>query len=166
MLNLEIAKQIGEPISPQLPVPVEISAIADTFTAEVGEKVWRYTAFDSALDICLQVDANGAVYVNQYQSAVSIQCAQGDMQGGVDIVTAGAGGVKHRVYKIIVNDAAAEVHTITDMDIDVIYTSAGGVTVIDFGPAGMKQTTAATAITITSADASATQVTVIYSLDA
>jgi len=61
MLNLEIAKQIGEPICPQLPVPVEISAIADTFTAEVGEKVWRYTAVDSSLDICLQVDANGAM---------------------------------------------------------------------------------------------------------
>jgi len=59
--KLEIAKQIGEPISYQLPVPVEISAIADTFTAEVGEKVWRYSAVDSALDTVLAVDAAGAI---------------------------------------------------------------------------------------------------------
>lgn len=59
--QLEIARQIGQPISPRLPVPVELSAIADTFTAEVGEKVWRYTAVDSSLDTVLAVDANGAI---------------------------------------------------------------------------------------------------------
>lgn len=59
--QLEIARLIGQPISAQLPVPVELGAIADTFTAEVGEKVWRYTAFDSSLDTCLAVDANGAI---------------------------------------------------------------------------------------------------------
>lgn len=59
--RLEIAKKIGEPISYQLPVPVEVSAIADVFTAEVGEKVWRYTAVDTSLDTCLQVDAAGAI---------------------------------------------------------------------------------------------------------
>jgi len=59
--TLEIAKQIGEPVNPQLPVPVEISAIADTFTALPGEKVWRYTAVDSSLDTVLAVDSNGAI---------------------------------------------------------------------------------------------------------
>ena len=59
--QLEIAKLIGQPINVQLPVPVELGAIADTFTAEVGEKIWRYTAFDNALDTCLSVDANGAI---------------------------------------------------------------------------------------------------------
>ena len=59
--QLEIAKLIGQPINIQLPVPVELGAIADTFTAEVGEKIWRYTAFDNALDTCLSVDANGAI---------------------------------------------------------------------------------------------------------
>jgi len=62
-IYMEIAKQIGEPVNPQLPVPVEISAIADVFTAEPGEKVWRYTAVDSSLDTVLAVDANGAITV-------------------------------------------------------------------------------------------------------
>lgn len=61
--RLEIARLISEPINAQLPVPVELGAIADTFTAEVGEKVWRYTAFDTSLDTCLAVDANGALTV-------------------------------------------------------------------------------------------------------
>jgi len=59
--QLEIAKQIGEPISYKFPVPVELNEIADVFTAEVGEKVWRYTAVDSAKDTCLAVDAAGAI---------------------------------------------------------------------------------------------------------
>jgi len=58
---LEVARQIGEPISKQLPVPVEISAIADTFTAQPGEKIWRYNATDTSLDTVLAVDANGAI---------------------------------------------------------------------------------------------------------
>lgn len=60
-IQLEIAKLVGEPINPQLPVPVEIQAIADTFTAEVGEKIWRYTAIDSSLDTIIDVDSNGAI---------------------------------------------------------------------------------------------------------
>jgi len=61
-LHMEIAKLIGQPIDASLPVPVEISEIADTFTAEPGEKVWRYTEFDpNAGDYILSVDANGAI---------------------------------------------------------------------------------------------------------
>jgi len=52
---------IGEPINAQLPVPVELAEIADTFTAEAGEKVWRYTAFDTSLDTIIAVDANGII---------------------------------------------------------------------------------------------------------
>lgn len=58
---LEVARQIGEPLSASLPVPVEISEIADTFTAEPGEKIWRYNATDSAKDTVLAVDANGDI---------------------------------------------------------------------------------------------------------
>ncbi len=60
-LNLEIAKLIGEPINTQLPVPYEIEAIADSFTAEAGEHVWRYSAMDSTADVILDVDTNGAI---------------------------------------------------------------------------------------------------------
>ena len=59
--HLEIAKLIGQPINAQLPVPVELAEIADTFTAEAGEKVWRYTAFDNSLDTIISVDANGVI---------------------------------------------------------------------------------------------------------
>jgi len=59
--QLEISKLIGEPINAQLPVPVELAEIADTFIAEAGEKVWRYTAFDTSLDTIIAVDANGII---------------------------------------------------------------------------------------------------------
>ena len=58
---LEISRQLGEPISSNLPVAIEISEIADTFVADPGEKIWRYSAIDSAKDTILAVDSNGAL---------------------------------------------------------------------------------------------------------
>lgn len=60
-LDLEIARLIGEPINTQLPVPVAISEIADTFTAEPGEHAWRIKNLDNTADIVLDVDANGVI---------------------------------------------------------------------------------------------------------
>ena len=60
-LDLEIAKLIGEPINTQLPVPVAISDIADTFTAEAGEHLWRIKNLDNTADVVLSVDANGII---------------------------------------------------------------------------------------------------------
>jgi len=61
-LHLEIARQVGEPIDPSLPVPVAISEIADTLTAEPGEKIWRYSEFDpQAGDYVRVVDGAGAI---------------------------------------------------------------------------------------------------------
>ena len=62
---LEIAKLIGEPISLQLPVPVELGMIADSFTAEPGEHVWKYSAMDATADVILAVDANGVITVKK-----------------------------------------------------------------------------------------------------
>lgn len=63
---LEIAKLIGEPINKQLPIPVELGAIADTYTVEAGEHAWRYSALDGTPDVCLAVDAtNGAITVKK-----------------------------------------------------------------------------------------------------
>jgi len=59
--DLEIAKLIGEPINTQLPVPVALSEIADTFTAEAGEHVWRIKNLDNTADVVLSVDANGII---------------------------------------------------------------------------------------------------------
>lgn len=61
--HLEIASLIGQPIDTQLPVPVELSAIADTFVAEAGEKVYRVSTMDSTADVVLDVDANGVITV-------------------------------------------------------------------------------------------------------
>ena len=59
---LEIAKQVGQPIDPSLPVPFELSAIADVMTAEVGERVWRYTEFDPNYgDAIYAVDGSGTI---------------------------------------------------------------------------------------------------------
>jgi hypothetical protein len=55
-LHLEVAKLIGSPINKQLPVPVELTEIADTFTAEPGEHVWRYENIDDNVDVVYKVD--------------------------------------------------------------------------------------------------------------
>jgi len=57
--DLALAKLIGEPINTQFPVPVEITEIADTFTAVAGEHIWRYSSLDTTADVILAVDANG-----------------------------------------------------------------------------------------------------------
>lgn len=61
-ITLEIASLIGQPINIQLPVPVELQAIADTFTANPGEKIWKFNALDTYADVILDVDpTNGAI---------------------------------------------------------------------------------------------------------
>lgn len=62
-LHMEVAQLIGEPINPQLPVPVELREIADTFTANAGEHVWRYQNLDETADVVLDVDVNGLITV-------------------------------------------------------------------------------------------------------
>ena len=58
---LELSKLIGEPINPSLPNPVEVSEIADTFTADAGEKVWRYDSYDTDVDQILDIEADGRI---------------------------------------------------------------------------------------------------------
>ncbi len=60
-LRLVIAKNIGEPINPHLPVPVELSEIANIDTANPGEKVYRFDDIDTRVDTILAVDSNGAI---------------------------------------------------------------------------------------------------------
>ena len=62
---LEIASLVGEPINTQLPVPVEIDAIADTATAKAGEHVWRYSAMEGTADVILDIDASGDITVKK-----------------------------------------------------------------------------------------------------
>ncbi|MGH7249989.1 MAG: hypothetical protein ACREGC_03375, partial [Minisyncoccia bacterium] len=60
-LDLEIAQLVGEPINPQLPVPVALAEIADVNTAEPGEHVWRIKDLDETVDVVLNVDSNGVM---------------------------------------------------------------------------------------------------------
>ena len=59
--SLRIAKLIGPVVNPTLPTPIEISAIADEYTAAPGEHVWRMKDVDDTVDIVLDVDANGTI---------------------------------------------------------------------------------------------------------
>jgi hypothetical protein len=60
-LHLEISKLIGAPINTQLPVPVELAAIADVATAEPGEHVYRIENLDTVADVILDLDADGVI---------------------------------------------------------------------------------------------------------
>jgi len=61
-LHLEIAKLIGEPINYQLPVPVELAAIANLDTAEAGEKVYRFSDVETSLDTIIAINSStGAI---------------------------------------------------------------------------------------------------------
>jgi hypothetical protein len=60
-LRLAIAKNIGEPINPNLPVPVELSEIANIDTANPGEKVYRFDDIDTRVDTILAVAADGSI---------------------------------------------------------------------------------------------------------
>ena len=57
-VNLEIAKLIGEPINPALPVPVALSEIADLATADPGEKVWYFASEDTDADEIYEVNTS------------------------------------------------------------------------------------------------------------
>ena len=59
--SLRIAKLIGEPFNTALPVPIEISAIADEYTAEAGEHMWRMKDVSDDVDIVFDVEPSGLI---------------------------------------------------------------------------------------------------------
>lgn len=115
----------------------------------------------------INVNSIGAVYTTQYYANPSVLCTNGDaVTTGINIVASAGGALKNRVYSITVTTAAAEVITVTELSgFTKIYTAAGVPQKIDFGPNGLLQTTAATAINATSADASLCQFVVVYSAE-
>lgn len=62
-IPLEIAQLVGQPINLQLPVPFELAAVADTFTANPGEKFWRCSTMEATSDVILSIDADGKITV-------------------------------------------------------------------------------------------------------
>src|SRR5579863_3884021 len=83
---IEYAKLIGEPINYQLPVPMELGLIADTFTAEPGEHVWRYSNIDEIADVCLDVDTNGVITVIQRSPLKDVELAFKGLNSKLDYV--------------------------------------------------------------------------------
>lgn len=58
--QIHVAKLIGQPINPSLPVPIELGELADTFVVDPGEKVYRWDAYDTLADEVLDVDTTNA----------------------------------------------------------------------------------------------------------
>jgi len=85
-LDLEIAKLLGEPINTQLPVPVPISEIADTFTAEAGEHVWRIKNLDNTADVVLNVNANGVITPVKRTPLTDVELTFGGLNSKLDYV--------------------------------------------------------------------------------
>ena len=61
IINLEIAKLIGEPIDTRKPVPFELSLIADVATVEPGEHAWIYSEVDDDAEYIAQIDGDGVI---------------------------------------------------------------------------------------------------------
>lgn len=84
---LEIAKLIGEPINTQLPVPVELSLIADVFTAEAGEHVWKYETLDNTADVVLEVNpTTGAITAKKRSPLGDVEMLFSGLQSKMEYV--------------------------------------------------------------------------------
>jgi len=85
-IKLEIAQLIGSPINTQLPVPVELSEIADTFTAEPGDKVYRFQNLDETVDVILDVDVDGTITVKKRDMLNSVEMTFKGLNSKLDYV--------------------------------------------------------------------------------
>lgn len=71
MAELNIAKLIGQPINVQLPVAVELGKIADVFTAEPGEHVYKMATLDETADVILTINTSTGALTPVKRSAMS-----------------------------------------------------------------------------------------------
>jgi hypothetical protein len=83
-IDLEIAKVIGVPIDPNLKVPVIISEICNLETAEPGEEVKYFAAYDANVDDVYTADANGVITAHKLTAnaatALSFQGLQSKLE--------------------------------------------------------------------------------------
>jgi len=63
--GLEIARVIGQPIDSTLPVPVELVEICDLETAEFGEDVYYFSAYDDNVDTVYTAGDSGEITSNK-----------------------------------------------------------------------------------------------------
>jgi len=85
--NLEIAKTIGQPIDASLPVPVEIAAICDLDTAEFGEDVYYFSAYDNNVDTVYTANDSGEVVSNKKSPSGATQLTFVGLQSDLAYVT-------------------------------------------------------------------------------
>jgi len=62
---IDIAKAIGQPIDAALPVPVGMAAICELETADYGDDVYYFSAYDTNTDIIYTAGDNGEVTSNR-----------------------------------------------------------------------------------------------------
>lgn len=91
----------------------------------------------------------------------SVSELYGAATAGLTILAAGASGVKHRIYKIILVSSADEVLTLND-GFGTYPCVAGLHMVLDYGNIGKVQNTAATALKVTTAGAANVGALVLY----
>jgi hypothetical protein len=85
--RMEIALLIGQPINTQMPVPFELAAIADTFTAAPGEHVWRYSTLETTADVVLAVDGtDGAITVVKRSPLDDVELTFSDLNSKLEYV--------------------------------------------------------------------------------
>jgi hypothetical protein len=113
----------------------------------------------------LNTDANGAVYVNNRKTATSVVEANGAAAGGLSIRASAGASTKNRVYNFYLVSDAATTLTLSD-GFGTYYCVAGVPLNIDYGFGGKLQTTAATAITVTSSGAANVASRTLYSTEA
>ena len=86
-LSTEIAKVIGQPIDSSLPIPFPLNLIADQDTAEAGEDVYVWTAYDDNVDTVYTAGSNGALVSVQKSSVGATLLTFVGIQTKLDYVT-------------------------------------------------------------------------------
>ena len=82
-----IAKTIGQPLDSALPVPFVLSEIADIETAEAGEDVYAFTAYDDNVDTVYTAGDAGELTSNKKSPLGATQLVFGGLQTDLAYVT-------------------------------------------------------------------------------
>jgi hypothetical protein len=85
-IDIEISKLIGVPIDPNLKVPVVISEICNLETAEPGEEVKYFAAYDANVDDVYTADAGGAITAHKLTANAAIALSFQGLQSNLEYV--------------------------------------------------------------------------------
>lgn len=151
--NEDVAHESGE-------VGVQVLAVRNDTLAALGGTDGDYAP--------LQVDADGALYTATSNSVPAGSAYIGRVRrtdgttdevfptlsavtsgaSGANLLAAGSGSTKHKIFYMILSVDTAGTVTLSD-GMGVHYMAASSNVIVDFRPIGFEQTTADTAITVT-----------------